>query len=677
MKPLVSRWIRVRLGIVALTYFVGLLIVLARAFHLQVLDRSHLAALAERQHTAEIRVAPRRGPIYDRRMQELAVSVDVDSIYARPGEMGARSLAASRLASALDLDAAALRAKLAGRSPFVWVKRRATPDEADAVRALHIPGVGFVKEGRRYYPHRNLAAKVIGFVGTDAQGLEGLERHFDGVLRGKLETRRATRDALQRSILDRDAVEPDAEDAHGLVLSIDHAIQYIAETEIAAAVKKARARHGIAIVMDPRTGDILALAEAPGFNPNVYAKAPVGARLCRSFASTFEPGSTFKVFVVAAALEAGAIRPRDHFYCENGAYPFAGRVIHDVHPYGWLDVGDIVKHSSNIGALKIADRLGKDRMYRYIRDFGFGRESGTDFPGDLPGLLPGLPRWSRITQGTVAFGQGIAVTPIQITAAIAAIANGGVLMRPRLVLAEVDGQGRPVRRFEPRPVRRVVSGETARIVTGFMKAVTLKGGTGEAARAPSYIVAGKTGTAQKIEEGIRGYSRKRVGSFVGFAPADDPRLAISVIIDEPQGIPYGGVVAAPAFRGIAEKALTYLSVPPDPLAQELEKARSKKLPALEVGAPLPPRARRAERARDLHGGAATPPVPAVTNVALGAAVPDFAGMSVREALKLARANGVQIDVAGTGIAVKQAVPPGTPVEPGQVILVTFSPPERS
>ncbi len=675
MKPLVSRWIRIRIGLIGVLYLGGLAIVLARVFSLQVLDRPRLAQLADKQHTAEIRLAPRRGTIYDRRMQELAVSLAVDSIYARPGEIRSRRLAAARLAAALGLDRHALQRKLEGKSPFVWVKRRATPAEAAAVRALHLAGVGYFKEGRRYYPHRNLAAKVLGFVGIDGQGLEAVERRFDGVLRGKDETVVATRDALLRPIMDRGAPGDDADAGHGLVLTIDHAIQYIAETEIEAAVTQARAAHGIAVVMDPATGDVLALAESPGFNPNVYADTPAERRKCRAFSTTLEPGSTFKVFVVAAAIEAGAIAPADRFYCEKGAYGFAGRVIHDVHPYGWLDVGGIVKHSSNIGALKIADRLGKEPLYRYIRDFGFGAPTGAAFPGDLPGLLPPLPRWSRITQGTIAFGQGIAVTPIQLTAAVAAIANGGVLMRPRLVLTEVDAQGRTVRRYEPQVVRRVISEDTARIITDFMKGVTEEGGTGEAARAAGYTVAGKTGTAQKIQEGIRGYSSKRIGSFIGFVPADHPRLAISVIIDEPQGIPYGGKVAAPAFREIAEKALSYLNVAPQPPAPREIEPPARRKPTLEVTAP--PAERAPSTWKTPRPVASRDSMPAVTPVALGPRVPDFSGMSVREALRLAQGNGVDVDIEGSGVAVSQSVPAGTEATPGMTVKLIFAPPERS
>jgi len=665
MKPLVSRWIRMRLALVAALYLAGLALVLARAFQLQVLDRSRLARLAERQHSTEIQVTPRRGPIYDRQMQELAVSLQVDSVYIRPGEIEARKIAASRLAAALGVNERSLLAKIEGKSPFVWVKRYVTPSEARVVAALNMPGVGFLKEGRRYYPHRTLAAKLLGFVGMDGEGLEGLERRFDNVLRGQTETVVATRDAAGRSILDRGASPGERENGRGIVLTIDEAIQYIAETELTAAVQRARAKRGIAIVMDPHTGDILALAESPGFNPNVYGAAPPEHRKCLAFSTTFEPGSTFKIFVVAAAIEEDAVRPSDRFYCENGSYGFAGRTIHDVHPYGWLDVADIVKHSSNIGALKIADRLGQNRLYRYVRGFGFGAPSGADFPSDLPGLLPPLRRWSRITQGTVAFGQGIAITPIQLAAALGAIANGGVLMRPRLVTAEVSPEGPVLRRFDPVAVRRVISEETARTITRLMKRVTEKGGTGEAARTTGYAVAGKTGTAQKVKEGVRGYSSKRIGSFIGFAPADDPRIVVAVIIDEPTGVAYGGTVAAPAFRGIVEKTLTYLDVPPEIPVTD---APSKKTPTLEVK--KPPRSQTPQEAR---GG----PAPAVTPVALQTGIPDFSGLSMREALALAGSRNLEIVPEGSGVAVSQDPPPGISVTPGQVLRVRFSLPGSS
>jgi cell division protein FtsI (penicillin-binding protein 3) len=678
MKSLVSRWVRIRIAMVAMIYLAGLGVIIARGFYLQVLDRDHLLEKVKTRITEEIELDPKRGAIYDRQMQELAVSVEVDSIYARPAEMESLSRAATQLATVLDLDERNLLKRLEGKSPFVWVKRRTTPAEATAVRVLDLAGVGFLKEGRRYYPHRELTAKVLGFVGLDGEGLEGIELRYDKALRGEKVRYRATRDARRRPIMLEVTETGETKEGRGIVLTIDHAIQYIAETELAAAVREANAKRGIAIVMQPRTGHILALAEFPSFNPNVYGQAPPENRTCWSLSTAFEPGSIFKVFVVAAALQSGVVGPQDRVFCEHGAYRLGRHTIHDVHAYGWLKLSEVVKHSSNIGALKIAERLGSERLYGYIRSFGFGEPSGADFPGDLPGLLPALKNWKQITRSTIAFGQGIAVTPIQMTSALAAIANGGLLMLPRLVASEVDSKGQVVRRYEPHIVRRVISVETARRVTDFMRGVTEPGGTGEAARVTGYAVAGKTGTAQKARVDARGYSSKRIGSFIGFVPAGDPRLAISVIIDEPRGIPYGGRVAAPAFRGIAEKSLTYLGVPPQPAAPDL-------LPtAPEVEARYEVRMREDGGVRP--GGAPRGPAsasrgveprPAVKTVALESRMPDFTGLSMRGALRLAEAHNLEIRVEGTGFAVNQSPGPGTRLEAGMSVKLRFAPPGDS
>ncbi|MFQ5457237.1 MAG: penicillin-binding protein [Myxococcota bacterium] len=667
MKPLISRWVRIRIAAVALVFLGSLSLVLLRAVHLQIISQPRLAALAARQHNTEIRILPKRGPIYDRHMQELAVSLDVESIFIRPGKLDAPAEAAGRLAAAAGVKKAGLARRMQSGSPFVWIKRRADPATARAVRALGIPGVGFTPEGRRFYPHLTLGGKLMGFVGVDGHGLEGLELQYDKILRGRQGRVAARRDAQGRPILLEGVDARGAREGQGIVLTIDHAVQYIAETELAAGMKKARARRGIAVVMDPGTGDILALAEVPTLNPNVYGKSRPENRHCWAFSTVFEPGSIFKIFLVAAALDAGAVRPRSRIYCEGGAYSYGGHTIHDVHPYGLLNVAGIIKHSSNIGALKIAERLGSDRFYGYIRDFGFGARSGAGFPGDLPGLLPPLDRWKNITRATIAFGQGISVTPIQITAALSAIANGGKLMQPRLVAARVDPTRRVLEEYAPRAVRRVVSAESARFVTEYMKGVIEKGGTGTAARTPGYTVAGKTGTAQKVAEGRRGYSSKYVGSFIGFVPADNPRLAISVIIDEPKGVPYGGRVAAPIFREIAEKALTYMGVSPDPSAPEIivpvpEKARSLRAR----------RNRRSPAARRDRPAAAAMRRGGVKTVSLGPRIPDFKGRSIRDALILSETQNITLEIEGSGLAVWQSRKAGKPLEPGTVIKVKFS-----
>ena len=665
MKPLISRWVRIRIKIVALLFLVSLSAILVRAIHLQIISRTRLAAIASKQHNTEIRIRPKRGPIFDRRMQELAGSLDAESIFVRPDELESPEDAIPRLASALGLREKKLRKKIERGSPFVWLKRVADPADAKRVRALEIKGVGFTPEGRRIYPDASLAGKLMGFVGVDGGGLESLELQYDSVLRGKQGRVYARRDARRRAILVEGIESGGAREGHGIVLTIDRTIQHIAETELSTAMKKTRAKRGIVVVMDPRTGDVLALAEAPTFNPNTYQKSKPENRHCWAFCTIFEPGSIFKIFVVAAALDAGAIRSGSSIYCEGGLYRYAGHRIHDVHPYGLLNISEIIKHSSNIGALKIAERLGSNRLYGYIRDFGFGSRSGAGFPGDLPGLVPPLKAWKKITRGTIAFGQGISVTPIQITAALAAIANGGKLMQPRLVLAQVDPKRKVVRQYEPRMVRQVVSEKTARTVAGYMKGVPEEGGTGRAAHIAGFAVAGKTGTAQKVAEGRRGYSSKRVGSFIGFVPADNPRLAISVIIDEPEGVPYGGRVAAPVFREIAEKTLTYLRVPHDPMAPGPKAT-------LQARRAKPTHHRRKRHVRSSAKRAANHPT--AKTVALEPRIPDFMGKTMRSALAFSQAQNVRIKLAGSGVVVRQSPAAGQPLKPGTVIKLKFSRP---
>lgn len=665
MKPLISRWVRIRIRFVALLFFVCLSFILLRAVHLQIITRDRLAAIARKQTETVILIDPKRGPIFDRKMQELAVSLNVESIYVRPRELESPEDAITRLGTTLGMRTEKLRKRVGSGSPYVWIKRGADPADAERVRALGITGVGFTPEGRRFYPHIRLAGKLMGFVGVDGKGLEGLELQYDSVLRGKQGRVYARRDARRRRILIEGLESGAAREGHGIVLTIDRVIQSFAETALSAAMKKTRARRGIVVVMEPRTGDILALAEAPTFNPNVYRKSKPENRHCWAFCTIFEPGSIFKIFVVAAALDAGAIGSSSRIYCEEGAYRYAGHTIHDVHAFGLLNISEIIKHSSNIGALKIAERLGSDRLYGYIRDFGFGSRSGAGFPGDLPGIVPPLKKWKKITRGTIAFGQGISVTPIQITAALAAIANSGKLMQPRLVSAQVDSKRRVVERYEPRMVRQVVSEKTARMLTEYMKGVPEEGGTGRAAHIAGFAVAGKTGTAQKVAKGRRGYSSKRIGSFIGFVPADNPRLAISVIIDEPEGVPYGGRVAAPVFREIAEKALTYLRVPPGPIAP----AQTKTLQARRV---KPTHHQRQRHVRSSPKRAANHPM--AKTVALEPRIPDFKGKTIRDALTFSQAQNVRVKLEGSGVVVRQRPAAGEPLEPGVVIKLKFSRP---
>ncbi len=472
--------------------------------------------------------------------------------------------AAKLIAPILELPAKAVYRNLVSPKPFVWLQRKVTPTQADKIRALKIDGVGFLKESQRFYPQKELAAQVLGFVGVDSQGLEGIERQYDRIIKGKSRKLFADRDAKGRHVFV-EGLQPSDQSRQGndLLLSIDKNIQHIAEKELQAAVSLSEAKGGTAIVMDPWTGEILASAVCPLFNPNQYSESARESWRNRAVSDIYEPGSTFKTFLVASALEEGIVKPSDMFFCENGSYRVARRVIHDVHAYGWLDVASIIKRSSNIGVSKIGKQLGKEQMYQYIRRFGFTAETGISLPAEQSGFMPSLKNCSEHTQSAISFGQSITVTPLQMVTAYSAIANGGMLMQPQIVKRIVDGAGAVVKQNTPVMKRRVISEKTAGIMRDMLKQVVAPGGTGTKAAVEGYSVAGKTGTSQKIDQG--GYSHSKIiASFAGFVPADDPRLAIIVLVDEPQRMKYGGEIAAPAFSRMANAMLNYLHVPPEP-----------------------------------------------------------------------------------------------------------------
>jgi len=560
--------LRNNIRLVGIGFLAVFCIVAVRAYFLQVLRSGELTEIIQSQYQTTITLNPRRGTVYDVNGMELAVSVDVESLYARPHHLKDARAAAKALSPILGAQPHELYADLAARKPFVWVQRKVTPAQAAAVRALDMEGLGFLKESQRFYPNRELASQLLGFVGVDTQGLEGLEREYDKLLKGKPRKLYADRDALGRYVFVDGAQTGDlSQQGSDLLLTIDKNIQYLVEKELQAAVALSQARGGIAVAMDPWTGEVLASAVAPQFNPNQYAVSPPETWRNRAVTDVFEPGSTFKTFLVASALEERVVKPSDSFFCENGAYVVSRRVIHDVHSYGWLDVAGIIKHSSNIGVSKIGLQLGKEQLYRYIKKFGFTQETGIHFPAEASGYLPPLSRCSEHTQSTISFGQSISATPLQLAAAYSAIANGGMLMRPLLVKKIMDGSGMTVQENVPVARWRVVSAETARTVRDMLKNVVAQGGTGARAALPGFTVAGKTGTSQKIDE--NGYSHSKViASFAGFVPADNPRITMVVIIDEPQKHKYGGEIAAPAFKNMAHGILNYLHVAPDSIMQE-------------------------------------------------------------------------------------------------------------
>ncbi|MFH1075835.1 MAG: penicillin-binding protein 2 [Pseudomonadota bacterium] len=548
--------------LVSVFFFVAIGALMARAVQLQIFEDSRLAGKASRQYEWSRTQQPRRGAICDRNLSALALSVKIESICAYPRLIGEKEATAKALSNTLGINQKELLCKLKSQKRFVWIKRHVGLKEAAKVAELNLPGIDFVKENRRFYPNKGLAAQLVGFTDIDGCGLEGLENEFDSTLKGKPINDTILKDAMGRIFTD-SAQETKPINGYNLVLTLDKNIQYIAENALAEAISAHNAKGGMAIVVAPKTGELLAVANLPGYNPNIFWKSVPANRRNHVFTDTFEPGSTFKVFLAATALAAGSLTPESTFYCENGVYSIGRNTIHDVHKFGWLSLQDIIKKSSNIGAVKIGQKLDREYLDLSLRKFGFGQQSGVNVPSEASGVLRPYNRWTNIDAATVCFGQGVSVTVFQLAMALSAIANNGTLMKPILVKEIIDDKGNVVNRYEPTPIRQVVSPEIAHTITQILTTVVAEGGTGTKASLQDFAVAGKTGTAQKAEIGAKGYAvKKYVSSFIGFVPADDPEVTIVVAIDEPQGQIYGGVVAAPVFQKISKEILRYLNVIP-------------------------------------------------------------------------------------------------------------------
>lgn len=629
-------------------FFLALILAIgARAFQLQVLQGDTLMRLGQRQHLKEWIVLPKRGAFLDRAGEPLALSMESQSVYARPHRIQEAARVSQNLAEILNLLPAEVRQKISSDKPFVWIKRQVSAPEAEKIQALNLDGIGMFYEPNRHYPQGHLAGQLIGFVGRDSEGLEGLELKYNDYVRGATGSSVAERDALGRRVLVQ-GVEglqiPPGSDIH---LTLDTSIQHMAEKELEAAIVKYRAKAGVAIVVEPRTGEVLAMANYPSFDPNHYAKQTAEQRRNRVVTDSFEPGSTFKTILAAAALEEEIVGKDDLFYCEMGKYPFAGKMIHDTHPHGWLSFAKILQVSSNIGFTKVAEKVKRERFFRYIEKFGFGKVTGIDVPGEVAGIVRRTEQWAAVDLATHAFGQGISTTPLQLVMAYAAIANGGFLMRPYVTRRVVGPNGETLMENQPHVIRRVVSEKTSRLLAGMLGDVTNDGGTGKMAKIDGFEVAGKTGTAQKADPVHGGYSKKRVGSFVGFVPANDPRLVALVLIDEPEVNSYGGVVAAPAFRNIAQGALRRLAVAPD---------QSTELPVAAKTADLPlPRAPKRSDNGVVSSGAD--------------AVPDFVGLSLREALERAQSSKLKVRLKGNGYVVMQSPPAGGRWNENEVLVL--------
>jgi cell division protein FtsI (penicillin-binding protein 3) len=567
--PARFRTYRARAGFVAAGMAVAGMVLIWRAFDLQVVQHEALSALAQNQSQRTIPLKGRRGDILDRQSRRLAVSLKGASIYAHPDQLENTARTAFRLSEALGLPLGTLEDRLGSGRSFVWIARQLLPAQAAGVQALDLPGIHALDEYRRIYPGRFLASSVLGFTGVDSQGLEGLEYAYDSYLKGAEGLQVIDHDALGRRLLA--TGERPLTGGGTIRLTLDPVIQSIAEGELREAVERWGALRGTAVVMDSRNGEILAMAQAPSFNPNAYQDYDKDRFFNRAVTAGYEPGSTFKIVTVAAALEEGVASADSLYFCENGRFQFYDSVIHDTSEHGWLSLARVVQLSSNICAAKIGTSMPASVFHEFILSLGFGRRpgllsgpDGRQLAGEATGYVLSAEKWTPVDQAAMSFGHGILVSPIQLVAAINAVATGGWYVPPVLVSEVRDSEGEPVA-ARPRPARRrVMSNATAETLRGFMEQVVNgEGGTGIHAAVPGFIVAGKTGTTEKYDLQARGYSKtQNIGSFVGFVPSVNPRLTILVVIEEPSQARYGGTVAAPVFREIAARSLPYLGVWP-------------------------------------------------------------------------------------------------------------------
>jgi cell division protein FtsI (penicillin-binding protein 3) len=681
---MITLWTKVRVVLFGLALLVLGSLVGRRAFQLQVRESAQLREWAENNYLREIEIAPRRGRILDRKGNELASTADLESVYCNPRQLAFAPEGSRKLAQALGMDVRELDKSLAGKREqyFAWVKRRVNPDESKAALALGLPGVGTRKEPRRVYPNGALGATVIGHAGLDGTGQEGVELGFDKVLQGTGMEVMGVHDRLGRDLLVDGAIDSSASAGKDLVLSLDRYLTYETERILGETVTKHNAKAGMAVMLDPRTGDVLAMASVPTYNPNDPSDAAKRGARNRTISDTFEPGSTLKTFTFAAALDAGKVKPEDRIDCQMGQLAIGKFHIRDDHPKGVLSAAEVFKFSSNIGTVKIARRIGKEALWNALDRFGFGKPSYIGLPGERRGILRPISRWGEIEFATHAFGQGLTVTPLQLAAGFAAIAAYGMYHPPRLALHYIGSDGKPEAIERPPEARgdtRVMSESAARTLLTIMQGVT-EDGTAKAAAIPGYAVAGKTGTAQKVTNGHYDPS-KFLSSFVGIVPADNPRLVIAVMIDEPLGIHYGGVVAAPAFKAIAEAALRYLGVAPSSSPPAVAKVKPAGKPA---PTPVPveaepdgpgldePAAVVASEEGESEDGAAdeSDETPTVATDGASLTVPDFTGMSMGEAIRAARKAGVDLIPTGSGIAAGQSPKPGL-ASAGAVCRVSF------
>lgn len=520
-----------------------------------------LSKLASDQYKTFECILPRRGIIYDRNLKELAGSINLNSIFLDPLAVEDKDFAAQKLSEALDIDRDKIASMFNQDRRFVWLARKVELKTERAIRRLHIKGVGFVKEPKRVYPNQELASHVIGFVGLDDIGLEGIELKYDKFLKGNPGWIYTIRDAKKREVQGYEYKEIPSADGNNIVLTIDSVVQAFAERELDLAFKKYNAKGASIVVMDPHTGDIIALANRPTYDPNNIKDYPVDSRRNRAICDFFEPGSSFKVVTASAVLEEGVITPEDEFFCENGEFKWGNHIYHDHKPHGWLAFKDVIKYSSNIGTMKSAVKLGEGRLYRYIKRFGFGKKTDIDLPGEVDGIVRPPSKWSKLSICSISMGQELTSSVLQLACALSSLTNGGYHVRPRIIDRIQDKAGNTLERFETKRLHRVVSEETAEEVRAILRGV-VEDGTGKLAEIKGYFPAGKTGTAQKVEPNGTYSHRKFTASFIGFLPFDKPKFIIAVVMDEPTPQYYGGTVCAPVFKSVASQLMRYYKIPP-------------------------------------------------------------------------------------------------------------------
>jgi cell division protein FtsI (penicillin-binding protein 3) len=670
---------RRRALIVACALAVWMLAIGVRLVYLQTSQHTWLLTRARAQQQDAVETSPIRGVVLDRNENELARSIDTESFWAVPGQIGNVEEVSAKLAPLAGVNASTLASSLreaqAKNRKFAWIARKLDANQAEKIHALNIEGVYSLKESKRQYPNGALAAHVLGFVGLDEVGLAGVERSYNEQIRGEGGKVLVETDAHGRPY---SSFETQSRPGETVVLTIDRFVQYETEQALVSAVERAHAKSGTAVVLDPRTGEILALANAPSFDPNNPNVASDQSRINQALQNIYEPGSTFKIIAYSAAIERGLAKPTDKIDCQMGSITVAGRLVHDHHPFGTLTLTEALAKSSNVAAIKLGMRVGDDSMYDFMTRYGFGCKTGVELQGETSGLVRNVKKWLPSSIGSIAIGQEVGVTPLQMAAAFGTLANDGIRIAPHLVREIRAADGSVVYSATPEQ-HMVVSAETARTMRHMLEEVTLNG-TAKKAQLDGYTAAGKTGTAQKIDPKTKTYSKtKFIGSFVGFAPVENPAVVIIVVIDEPAGSYHGGEVAAPVFNEIAEQILPGLNVTPD------TELKSAPLPGLLAQWMLNPAylARlRAEREREKEERDATLPQVVqgdgrMTQVVYTAAtkravlMPDLRGRSVRDAARVCSQLGLQLEAQGEGRALKQRPQAGEEVETGQTVRIDF------